>query len=189
MSTGSSFNPQHEISDRVCSKPLGETTAAPSIPHPNREQALTRARLTAGFANVVNGQRIDSSRLIKISDPVTGEELASVTDTQKAGLHQAVQAAKAAFPHWSSKTWNERRELLASAVEVRKAHTDELCTILTAENGRPYRILRGTKPVSGRSRNVMFHWGLSPRSVRGIFRSCCHSQKCCQLCWPATPLS
>src|SRR5882762_6077471 len=140
MSTGSSFNLQHEISDRVRSKRLGEMTAPPSIPHPNREQALTKARLTAGFPNIVNGQRIASSRTIKISDPVTGEELASVTDTQKDGLDQAVQAAKAAFPHWSSKTWNERRDLLASAMEELKAHTDELCTILTAENGRPYRM-------------------------------------------------
>jgi acyl-CoA reductase-like NAD-dependent aldehyde dehydrogenase len=138
MSTGSSFNPQHEISDQVRSKRLGETTARRSIPHPNREQALRRARLTAGFPNVVNGQRIDSSRLIKISDPVTGEELASVADTQKDGLDQAIQAAKAAFPVWSSKTWNERRDLLRNAMEELKAHTDELCTIITAENGRPY---------------------------------------------------
>ena len=138
MSTGSSFNPQHENSDQVRSKRLGETTARRSIPHPNREQALRRARLTAGFPNVVNGQRIDSSRLIKISDPVTGEELASVADTQKDGLDQAIQAAKAAFPVWSSKTWNERRDLLRNAMEELKAHTDELCTIITAENGRPY---------------------------------------------------
>src|SRR5580693_10008246 len=81
-----------------------------SITHRNREHALKRARLTAGFPNVVNGQRIDSSRTIKISDPVTGEELASVTDTRKDGLDQAVQAAKAAFPLWSGKTWNERRD-------------------------------------------------------------------------------
>ena len=98
MSTGSSFNPQPEISDRARSKRFGERTAPPSIPHPNREPALKRARLTAGFPNVVNGQRSDSSRLMKISDPVTGEELATVTDTQKDGLDQAVQAAKAAFP-------------------------------------------------------------------------------------------
>src|SRR6201987_2524245 len=112
--------------------------ALPSIPHPNREQALKRARLTAGFPNIVNGQRIDSSRRIKISDPVTGEELASVTDTQRDGLDQAVQAAKAAFPAWSSKSWNERRDLLRNAMEELKAHTDELCTILIAETGRPY---------------------------------------------------
>jgi hypothetical protein len=116
MSTGSSFNPQHESSDRVRSKRLGEKTAPPSIPHPNREQALKRGRLTAGFPNIVNGQRIDSSRLIKISDLVTGEELASVADTQIDGLDVAVEAAMAAFPLWSS-TWNERRELLANAME------------------------------------------------------------------------
>jgi acyl-CoA reductase-like NAD-dependent aldehyde dehydrogenase len=112
--------------------------ALPSIAHPNREQALKRARLTAGFPNIVNGRRLESSRRIEIFDPVTGEELASVTDTQQDGLDHAVQAAKAAFPLWSSKTWNERRDLLANAIEELKAHTEELCTILTAENGRPY---------------------------------------------------
>jgi acyl-CoA reductase-like NAD-dependent aldehyde dehydrogenase len=117
---------------------MNSNAASLSIPHPNRQQALKRARLSAGFPNIVNGQRIDSSRQIKISDPVTGEELASVTDTQKDGLERAIQAAKAAFPLWSSKTWNERRDLLRNAMEELKAHTDELCTILTAENGRPY---------------------------------------------------
>jgi acyl-CoA reductase-like NAD-dependent aldehyde dehydrogenase len=117
---------------------MNSNAASPYIPHPNREQALKRARLTAGFPNIVNGQRIDCSRQIKISDPVTGEELASVTDTQKDGLDQAVQAAKAAFPAWSRKTWNERRDLLARAMKELKSHPDELCTILTAENGRPY---------------------------------------------------
>src|SRR5258708_24888186 len=105
---------------------MNSNATHPSIPHPNRQQALKKARLGAGFPNIVNGQRIDSSRPIKISDPVIGEELARVTDTQKDGLDQAVQAAKAAFPLWSSKTWNERRDLLANATENLKAHTDEL---------------------------------------------------------------
>jgi len=112
--------------------------ALPSIAHPHREQALKRARLTAGFPNIVDGRRLESSRRMHISDPVTGEELASVTDTQRDGLDQTVQAAKAAFPLWSSKTWSERRDLLANAIEELKAYTEELCTILTAENGRPY---------------------------------------------------
>ena len=63
---------------------------------------------------------------------MTGEELASVSETQKDGLDRAVEAAKAAFPAWSRKTWNERRDLLRNAMEELKAHTDELCTILTA---------------------------------------------------------
>jgi acyl-CoA reductase-like NAD-dependent aldehyde dehydrogenase len=85
----------------------------------------------------VNGQRIDSSRLIKIFDPVTGEELASVTETQKDGLDQAIQAAKAAFPLWRSKTWNERRDILRNAMEELKAHTDELCTLSFRLSERP----------------------------------------------------
>jgi acyl-CoA reductase-like NAD-dependent aldehyde dehydrogenase len=117
---------------------MNSNAASPSIPHPNREQALKSARLTAGFPNIVNGRRIDSFRLMKISDPVTGEELASVPDTQKDGLDRAVDAAKAAFPLWSGRTWSDRRDILRNAIEELKTHTDELCTILTAENGRPY---------------------------------------------------
>jgi acyl-CoA reductase-like NAD-dependent aldehyde dehydrogenase len=117
---------------------MNSNGASPSIPHLKRKQALKGARLTAGFPNIVDGQRSSSLRSIKISDPVTGEELASVPDTQKDDLDRAVQAAKAAFPLWSSKTWNERRDLLRNAMEELNAHTDELCTILTAENGRPY---------------------------------------------------
>jgi hypothetical protein len=64
--------------------------ALPSIAHPHREQALKRARLTAGFPNIVDGRRLESSRRMHISDPVTGEELASVTDTQRDGLDQTV---------------------------------------------------------------------------------------------------
>lgn len=109
-----------------------------SIPHPNREQALAAARLTSGFPNIVNGGRVNSSRSMQIYDPATGEELASVTETQEEGLEHAVQAAKSAFPLWSNKSWKERREILEKAMEELKAHTEELCTILTAEHGRPY---------------------------------------------------
>src|ERR1700757_4950337 len=97
---------------------MNSNATPPSIPHPNREQALQKARLSAGFPNIVNGQRINSSKSIKISDPVTGEELANVADTQRDGLDHAVQAAKAAFPLWSSKTWNERRDLLRKVIEA-----------------------------------------------------------------------
>jgi acyl-CoA reductase-like NAD-dependent aldehyde dehydrogenase len=117
---------------------MNANAASASIPHPNRVQALKKARLSAGFPNIVNGQRIDPPNRMKIFDPFTGEELASVTDTHKDGLDQAIQAAKAAFPRGSSKTWSERKDILAKAMEELKAHTDELCTILTAENGRPY---------------------------------------------------
>ena len=121
---------------------MNSNAAPASIPHPNRDQALKTARLTAGFPNIVNGQRIDSFGRIRISDPVTGEELASVSDTRQDGLDQAVQAARAAFPLWCGKTWSERKDILQRAVEELKAHADELCTILTAENGRPYGMAR-----------------------------------------------
>jgi acyl-CoA reductase-like NAD-dependent aldehyde dehydrogenase len=119
--------------------PLYEVKWSFPIYNPSQSRASAKKGSSdRGVPNIVNGKRIDSLKSIKISDPVTGEELASVSETQKDGLDRAVEAAKAAFPAWSRKTWNERRDLLRNAMEELKAHTDELCTILTAENGRPY---------------------------------------------------
>jgi betaine-aldehyde dehydrogenase len=91
----------------------------------------------------VNGQRINSSRSIKIFDPVTGEELANVSETQKDGLDRAVKAAKAAFPLWSSKTWNERNRRRQQAPE--KERSEAIGTIAecdTRKAGTPTAFLK-----------------------------------------------
>src|SRR5580692_11731456 len=82
---------------------MNSNAALPSIPHPNREQALKKARLTAGFPNIVNGQRINSSRSIKIFDPVTGEELASVADTRKRGSTGRFRLQRRRFPYGAAR--------------------------------------------------------------------------------------
>ena len=58
MSTATSFNPQHEVSGEGTLR-MNTNATPPSVPHPNREHALKRARLAAGFPNIVNGQRVE----------------------------------------------------------------------------------------------------------------------------------
>ena len=77
---------------------MNSNAASLSIPHPNREQALRKARLTAGFPNIVNGQKIDFSRQIKISDPVTGEELASVSTLKRTVSTRRFRVQRRRFP-------------------------------------------------------------------------------------------
>lgn len=108
-----------------------------SLDHPNRSAALYSGVLEEGFANVINGMKVTSSKQMTIIDPVTGKALAQVCDTGEDGLNEAVQAARAAFPDWSQQSWAERRQVLTTAIEVLKAHHEELVTLLTAENGRP----------------------------------------------------
>lgn len=112
-------------------------TASGSIPHPNREAALKKAGLTSGFPNIVDGKRTESPMTMTISDPVTGQILSKVSDTQRDGVDLAAQAAKIAFPAWSGRSWSDRANILSKAVEALRAHAEELCTLLIAENGRP----------------------------------------------------
>jgi acyl-CoA reductase-like NAD-dependent aldehyde dehydrogenase len=108
-----------------------------NLAHPNRDVALRTGLLEIGFSNVIDGRRVPSGPRLTISDPVTGESLAEVCDTQAKGLNDAVEAAAAAFPAWSQSSWGLRRKVLSDAIDVLKVHRDELANLLTAENGRP----------------------------------------------------
>jgi hypothetical protein len=68
-----------------------------NLAHPNRDVALRTGLLEIGFSNVIDGRRVPSGPRMTISDPVTGESLAEVCDTQATGLNDAVEAAAAAF--------------------------------------------------------------------------------------------
>ncbi len=110
------------------------------IAHPDRKNAFLRGRFETGFGNVVGGERSDSPSRMMISDPVTGENLAHVCNSQAEQVDAAVDAAVAAFPDWSQRAWTERKRVLTAALDLLRAHRDELAIILTAENGRPLRM-------------------------------------------------
>ncbi len=47
-----------------------------------------------------------------VINPASGQVLAACPRASKAQAEQAIAAAKAAFPAWSAKSWEERRSLV-----------------------------------------------------------------------------
>jgi hypothetical protein len=91
--------------------------APPSITHRNREQALKRARLTAGFPNIVNGRRIDSSRTMKISDP--GGRTPRNQRTSLRTVKSGCQTGNAGnYPAFEDQVAKDKQESLQDSIAV-----------------------------------------------------------------------
>lgn len=75
---------------------------------------------------------------IEILNPSTGAVIDSVEDVGATGVDDAVRRARAAFPAWAATPAHERHAILKRAAAALLEHRDELATLLTAENGKPY---------------------------------------------------
>jgi acyl-CoA reductase-like NAD-dependent aldehyde dehydrogenase len=86
---------------------------------------------------LINGRLEDGVATIDVINPATEEVLAACPRASKAQLNDAVAAAKAAFPAWSSMTIEARKKHLGAIADIIEAHADELGRLLTQEQGKP----------------------------------------------------
>lgn len=96
-----------------------------------------QAWLVKGFYNVIDGAKTSADETLSVTNPSTGEELATVPDIGQDLLDNAVNAARKAFPGWSALPFSERKIILSSALRTIAEHVEELSVLLTAEQGRP----------------------------------------------------
>ena len=73
-----------------------------------------------------------------VIDPATGEELARVPRFAVAEAKAAVEAAARAFRPWGALTAKERSKILRRWYDLIVANREDLATILTAEQGKPW---------------------------------------------------
>lgn len=85
---------------------------------------------------------IGSSRW-SVDNPASGEEICSVVLDDVAAVDNAVQAAADAFPSWSALSLSKRTAILVKFRELVVAHTDELASIVSREQGKMHDDARG----------------------------------------------
>ncbi|MEV4897819.1 aldehyde dehydrogenase family protein, partial [Nonomuraea sp. NPDC055795] len=71
-----------------------------------------------------------------VTDPATGEVIASVADATPADALTAVSAAADAAESWSATTPRYRSEVLRQAFELMSEQADDLATLISRENGK-----------------------------------------------------
>ena len=87
----------------------------------------------------INGEWVDPVRstTFELINPATEKPFASVSLGCEEDVDRAVQAARQAFPAYSSKTKAERLALLERIVEVFQAREDDIMAAITMEMGAP----------------------------------------------------
>ena len=82
-------------------------------------------------------------RTLDVTDPATGELLASVPSMAAAETREAIAAAQAALPSWRALTAKARAVLLHKWHDLMLAHQDDLALLMTAEQGKPLAEAKG----------------------------------------------
>ena len=74
---------------------------------------------------------------IEVKDPATGQTIANVAYATVEDTRNAIEAARASFHDWATKTAVERAAVLRRWYELIIDNVDDLAAILTAEQGKP----------------------------------------------------
>lgn len=90
----------------------------------------------------INGKWISSIATFPVHNPATGEHLDDVTDGTKENIYQAIEAADAAFPAWSTTTAHFRSSLLMRAHDLMLQNKEHLAQVMTSEQGKPLAAAR-----------------------------------------------
>src|SRR6478609_7794832 len=88
-------------------------------------------------AALINGEWVTSAKTFAVTDPATGEEIATLPDLGAKEAAVAIDAASRALPAWSAKTAKERAAILRRWFDRVTAETESLAQLMTAEQGKP----------------------------------------------------
>lgn len=78
-----------------------------------------------------------SGRRFDVTNPATGEVIATVPDASAEDARAAIAAAHAAFPEWSTLPAHVRSQYMRKVYDLIVQNVDRLARVLTEENGKP----------------------------------------------------
>ena len=106
---------------------------------------MTLPDATRPIPNYIGGAwtHATATESLAVTDPASGEQLASVPLSNPSDVDRAVQAAAAAFPAWRSTPAVDRARVLFRLKALLDEHRDELAVTLTREHGKTLGESRG----------------------------------------------
>ena len=110
-----------------------------TAPLPLKDPSLFRQ------ANCIDGKWVQaaSGRTIQVKNPATGELVGEVPALSAAETRTAIEAAHRAQPAWRAMLAKDRATILRKLFDLMLANADDLATIMTAEQGKPWAEARG----------------------------------------------
>ena len=92
-------------------------------------------------ANLIGGEWIgaDSGETIDVTNPATGDVIGTVPKCGAAETKRAIDAAEKAMKEWAKELPETRARVLRRLFDLMGEHRDDLCRIMTAEQGKPLK--------------------------------------------------
>ena len=111
----------------------------PTSPLPLKDPTLFRQ------ANCIDGKWVqaDSGRTLIVKNPATGEAIGEVPALGAAETRRAIEAAHRAQAPWRAMLAKERAAILRKLNDLMLQNTEDLATIMTAEQGKPLAESKG----------------------------------------------
>jgi len=106
-----------------------------TFPHVETNVSLQQAKLENSFYNIIDGARVSAGKTLSLINPATGQHLAAIPDVDRALLHKAINDARNAFSGWGAVPFGRRKTIFAGLLNKIDDHADELCALLSAEQG------------------------------------------------------
>jgi len=78
-----------------------------------------------------------NGRTIPVINPATEEVIGQVAHAEKSDLDRALAAADKGFKQWRKVSAYERYKIMRKAADLMRQRLDEICTIMTTEQGKP----------------------------------------------------
>lgn len=94
------------------------------------------------FKMIVGGRLFSGARKGEVINPATEEVVALCPLASLPELHEAVEAAKGAFPAWAGTAPEKRETLIRAASAAIRERLEELSRLLTSEQGKPLAAAR-----------------------------------------------
>lgn len=94
-------------------------------------------------ASYIGGRWVDNENKVSVSNPANNEVLIEISDASPAQAELAVLAASSALKSWSSKSAQQRAQLLRAWYDLMLKHQDDLALILTLEQGKTLSEAKG----------------------------------------------
>src|SRR5574340_1096697 len=115
------------------------------FPTPGRTAMKLKDSALLRTACLIDGEWVaaDAGSAFTVSNPASGEALATVPDMGSAETRRAIEAADRAWPAWRAKTGKERAAVLRKWYELIMANADDLAWMMTCEQGKPLSEAKG----------------------------------------------
>lgn len=89
------------------------------------------------YSMTIDGKPVSGAETFPVINPATGEKFTEAPNCTKRELDAAIASAREAFPAWSARPIDERRQAILGLAGAMAQNAEQLSRLLTTEQGKP----------------------------------------------------